>query len=221
MGRLLANSSEMSDGSRLLIKGEIVIFRSITSFSPSWAPLCGKKDKISPLFNPELSQPPRAYPKFHPGGKFPSGVALECTEAAPDLTLIDLEGTVHSLVEQRCQKIVILDFWATWCQPCVSLMPALQELHDTYGDQGLEIWAVSVGENSETVSSFMTAAGYTFTALLDSMHVAADDYGVTGIPRQFIIDASGEVQIDLQGKTQIMDFEYEDVLPGLLEELPE
>ena len=100
-------------------------------------------------------------------------------------------------------------------------MPALQELHDIYGDQGLEIWAVSVGESSETVSSFMTAGGYTFTALLDTLRVAADDYGVLGIPRQFIIDASGEVQIDLQGKTQIMDFEYEDVLPGLLSEIPE
>lgn len=142
-------------------------------------------------------------------------------DTAPDLTLIDLEGTEHSLEEQRCNKVVILDFWATWCQPCVDLMPALQELHDTYSDQGLEIWAVSVSEDLDTVSSFMTAGGYTFTALLDTLRVAADDHGVLGIPRQFIIDASGEVQIDLQGKTQIMDFEYEDVLPGLLDEIPE
>ena len=145
----------------------------------------------------------------------------EPTEAAPNLTLPDLDGTEHSLAEQRCQKVVILDFWATWCSPCVELMPDLQELHDTYGDQGLEIWAVSVGEDAETVSNFMTAAGYTFTAVLDSVRGAADDYGVLGIPRQFIIDASGAVQIDLQGKNQILDFDYDDVLPQMLGELQE
>ncbi len=110
---------------------------------------------------------------------------------APDFTLEDLDGNEVSLSSLR-GKAVYLNFWATWCTPCVKEMPSLQEVYDKYGDR-VAIYAVNVGESRAVVSEFLEENGYTFTVLLDEDRVVAHRYQVRGIPTNIFIDSRGVV----------------------------
>jgi len=110
---------------------------------------------------------------------------------APDFILEDLDGNEVSLSSLR-GKAVYLNFWATWCTPCVKEMPSLQEVYDKYGDR-VAIYAVNVGESRAVVSEFLEENGYTFTVLLDEDRVVAHRYQVRGIPTNIFIDSRGVV----------------------------
>lgn len=147
---------------------------------------------------------------------------LPCAEPAdpaPDLTLMNLEGQDISIHGQRCQKVLLLDFWAMWCGPCREGLPLLQELHDTYADQGLLVLAVNLAEDPDAVRAFMADAGYTFPVLLDPGDLARTEYEVTSIPRQIIVDAAGEVRFDRTGLYGIEDLDHHAIIPALLAEL--
>ncbi len=150
--------------------------------------------------------------------------AIPCPEPAapaPNLVLTDLTGATHDISAYRCEQVVLLDFWASWCGPCRDGMPLLQELQDTYADAGLLVLAVNLAENEQAVRDFVTAGGYTFAVLLDPGQTAPTEYEITGIPRQVIIDAAGEVRFDRTGLNSIAHIDHHAVLPGLLAELPE
>ncbi|HCJ10995.1 MAG TPA: alkyl hydroperoxide reductase, partial [Clostridiales bacterium] len=89
-------------------------------------------------------------------------------------------------------KAVYLNFWATWCPPCVKEMPSLQEVYDKYGDR-VAIYAVNVGESRAVVSEFLEENGYTLTVLLDEDQVVTHRYLVRGIPTNVFIDPHGMV----------------------------
>lgn len=147
---------------------------------------------------------------------------LPCAEPAdpaPDLTLTGLDGEVVSIHAQRCQKVLLLDFWAMWCGPCREGLPLLQELHDTYADQGLLVLAVNLAEDADAVRAFMANAGYTFPVLLDPDGLAPAQYDVWSIPRQVIVDAAGEVRFDRIGLNAIEDLDHHTIIPALLAEL--
>lgn len=141
-------------------------------------------------------------------------------QPAPDLALADLAGGLVRLDDLRCDHVLLLDFWATWCGPCREGLPLLQELHDTYGDQGLRVLAVNLAEPAGLVTSFMEEHGYTFTALLDPERQSAAAYEITSIPRQVIIDAVGEIRFDRTGTNGIDDLDHHVIIPELLAELP-
>jgi len=151
----------------------------------------------------------------------PADVCPEPESPAPNLVLTDLDGATHDLSAYRCEKVVVLDFWASWCGPCRVGMPLLQELHETYADEGLLVLAVNLAENEQAVRTFITEGGYTFPVLLDPDQVGPTEYEITGIPRQVIIDAAGEVRYDRTGLNSIAHIDHHAVLPGLLAELPE
>jgi peroxiredoxin len=89
---------------------------------------------------------------------------------------------------------VLLNFWATWCGPCASEMPYLQQVYDDWQETGLVLLAVNVGEDYSDVEDFVKSRGLSFPILLDSEGLVAAQYGVSSIPASFFIDSQGIVQ---------------------------
>lgn len=112
---------------------------------------------------------------------------------APDFTLTDMHGQQVSLSQFR-GKVVILNFWATWCPPCREEMPSMERLYRDYQDKGLVMLAVNVDENGkQAVAEFLQKTPHSFPILLDSENVAQNTYGVFRFPESFIIDRNGVV----------------------------
>jgi len=116
---------------------------------------------------------------------------------APDFTLEDLDGNKVSLSDYK-GKIVILDFWATWCHPCVEELPHIQKLHEKFKEEEIVVLTINMDWEKEKVRSFMEKHEYTFKVLLCTDEVRKA-YGVTGIPSVFVIDKQGMIQANYVG----------------------
>ena len=108
-------------------------------------------------------------------------------EAAPPLRLPGLDGRTIDLGDAR-GKVVLVNFWATWCPPCVEEIPSLQRLYRARRDQGLEILAVEVGESPEQVRAFLADKPVDFPVLLDPDGKALAAWGVHAFPTTFVLD---------------------------------
>lgn len=91
------------------------------------------------------------------------------------------------------KKLVLLNFWATWCPYCVKEIPQLKEIYSKYKSKGLEIIAVNLGENQKNVEKFIKNYNIEYLILLDQRGISARMYGVQGIPTNFLIDLKGNV----------------------------
>lgn len=109
---------------------------------------------------------------------------------APDFTLFDALGVEHTLSDYQ-GKIVILDFWATWCHPCLIVMPHLQAIHERFKDQDVVVMGINAWENGDP-KALMDERGWDYLLLLKGDQVAAD-YGVGSIPTMVVIDQSGQI----------------------------
>jgi len=110
-----------------------------------------------------------------------------------EFTLPLLDGSSASLSSLKKGKVVILNFWATWCPPCRAEMPSMETLYNRYKDKGLEILAVDIGENAQTVRQFIQRNNYTFPILLDTARQTSSIYGIEAIPTTFIISREGKI----------------------------
>jgi peroxiredoxin len=106
------------------------------------------------------------------------------------LPLLDGENATLSAYKG---KVVILNFWATWCQPCRIEMPSMEILYKRFKNNGLEILAVDGGENDATVRQFVQNSNYTFPVLMDRNGRVNSVYGIQYIPTSFIIDREGKI----------------------------
>lgn len=114
-------------------------------------------------------------------------------QSAPDFTLNDMQGKKVSLADLK-GKVVILNFWATWCPPCREEMPSMEMLYRKFKDQGLVILAVNVEKDgAKLVQSFLQRSPYTFPILLDDDAEVQNRYKVFRFPETFIIDRNGNV----------------------------
>lgn len=112
---------------------------------------------------------------------------------APGFTLKAPDGRKVSLKDFK-GKVVFLNFWATWCPPCVAEMPAMEALHKKFKDKGLFVIAVNSEESVNKVSKFIKKRSYTFLVLLDEDgSVANDSYRAIGFPTTYLIDKLGNV----------------------------
>jgi peroxiredoxin len=118
--------------------------------------------------------------------------------AASEFTLTDLEGRTHSLSQHR-GNIVMVNFWATWCKPCTTEMPAMQACYDRLRDKGFVVLAVNELEDEAKVREHITAYAHTFPVLLDQDNRVANQYGVYGLPVSVFIDEHGIVQEYIKG----------------------
>ncbi len=107
---------------------------------------------------------------------------------APDFTLESLTGEMVRLSEQRGTPVVV-NFWATWCPPCVEEMPALQAL----ADSGVKVFGINMREDAEAVRDFVTDLGITYPILLDPDDATVLAYSVLGLPQTVVIDANGVI----------------------------
>ena len=121
------------------------------------------------------------------------GVELaDASEPALNFTLEDIQGRPVHLEAYR-GRVVLLNFWATWCVPCRVEMPSLERLYQTYQEQGLVVVAVAAGEGREKVAPFVQEYALSFPVLVDPNSKVTDDYRVWAIPTTFVIGARGEV----------------------------
>ncbi|MGH7796248.1 MAG: TlpA family protein disulfide reductase [Candidatus Binatia bacterium] len=117
---------------------------------------------------------------------------LKTPTPAPEFVLKDPAGNQINLPELR-GKVVFLNFWATWCLPCLEEMPALEKLHQELQKDGLVIFAVNFQEGPERVKEFLTKHNLTFTALLDRDGKVAERYQAWALPASVIINKRGEI----------------------------
>jgi peroxiredoxin len=109
---------------------------------------------------------------------------------APAFLLNDSDGNVVRLDDLR-GKVVLLNFWATWCPPCRLEMPSLEALHRQLGLRGLAVLAVATRDDASDVRSFFNEHRLSFPALLDPGAHAYGDYGIWSLPTSFVIDKQG------------------------------
>jgi peroxiredoxin len=114
---------------------------------------------------------------------------------APDFTLKSLDGQTVSLRDFR-GKTVLLNLWATWCGPCLSEMPFLQEVSEDpdWAERGLKVLAVNLGESSAAVRQFMDENRLSFRVLLDTENEVGVRYNARYIPTTFFIDKNGIIR---------------------------
>lgn len=115
---------------------------------------------------------------------------LPVGELAPEWQLNDAEGQTHALSEYR-GKVVVLDFWATWCGPCSTVMARMQKLHEKLKERGVVVIGVNSWEQNDPVE-VMKKKGYDYKLLLKGEEIA-DAYGVTTLPAVYVIGADGKV----------------------------
>ncbi|HEY8417565.1 MAG TPA: redoxin domain-containing protein [Limnochordales bacterium] len=122
-----------------------------------------------------------------------SDAAAELGRMAPDFALYDVNGRVVQLSEFRGDKGVFVNFWATWCPPCLREMPAMQALFERRGHE-VAILAVNYRETRDQVQGFMADLGLQFPALLDVQGDVAHRYNVWSYPTSVFIDRDGVVR---------------------------
>ena len=117
---------------------------------------------------------------------------------APDFTLPDLEGKLHGLADFR-GRVVVLNFWATWCPPCIDEMPSLQRLHQALADRGVAVIAVSVDERFSDVPTFVQKFDLTFSVLYDEGKKVSRKYQTFKYPETYILDREGRLKSKVVG----------------------
>jgi thiol-disulfide isomerase/thioredoxin len=134
----------------------------------------------------------------------------------PDLTLATLEGDKVSLADLAGRPLII-NFWATWCPPCRSEMPALVELYYRHADQGLVVIAVNAGETTGLVQGYADELELNFPVVLDPKMKAAAAFSVVSLPTTFFVGRDGLIQERHAGELTPDQFESK-VAPLLIGE---
>ena len=111
---------------------------------------------------------------------------------APDFELDLLDGKKFRLSEHK-GKIIVLDFWASWCGPCLQVMPQVDKVADEFADRGVELVAVNLEETEDRIQAALDRLKLKMTVALDRNGRTAEKYGATSIPQTVIIDRNGKV----------------------------
>ena len=120
----------------------------------------------------------------------PAGDATPLPQFFEGFSAKTVDGRTVRLSEYR-GKVVILNFWATWCFPCLYEMPLLQRIHTRFEDRGLTVVAVAVFDELESVRSYQTKYGYTFPILFHDSNAGKNTLGLLGVPQTYILGRDG------------------------------
>lgn len=136
---------------------------------------------------------------------------------APAFSLPDLSGKAVSLSDYK-GKVILLNFWASWCPPCRAEMPSLQKLSNSLKDKKFVVLAVGLDQDQEQIRSFINSERYAFKVLLDPESRAARIYNVTLYPTSFILDKKGVIKHKVVGATDWTDVKVVKELKKLADE---
>jgi len=128
-----------------------------------------------------------------------ANTALRIGDTVPSIVLSGLNGVPVRIPEDLRGKVFILHFWQIGCSSCKLEMPAMDEMYGRYRRKGLEILAVNVGQKKETVKVFAAELKVSYTLLIDPDEKSARLFGVTDVPRTYLIDRSGVVRYRILG----------------------
>jgi peroxiredoxin len=123
----------------------------------------------------------------------PSTTAVVAGDVAPDFQLEDTKGNQISLADLR-GKVILVNFWATWCPPCIEEMPSMERLHEAMAGDDFVMLAINTEQNGRTVvPEFLKKTPYTFPILYDDKGVVQQLYSVYKFPESFIVGKDGTV----------------------------
>jgi len=113
---------------------------------------------------------------------------------APRFNASTPEGTKIGIDDLK-GKLVLLNFWATWCPPCILEMPTMEKLHQEFKEEGLEVVAMNFMEGPKTINAFIKKRGFTFTVLMDRSGEISQRYGVHALPVTYLIGRQGNILV--------------------------
>ena len=183
--------------------------RVIVLLAASLAGACGGADD---------QPPPKTPGSGGGGGKEP--LTIECKgqpsigNAAPTMKIDSLNGGGSIAVAPG--KVTVIDFWATWCEPCKKSFPKYQDLYTKYKASGLEIMAVSADDESGGIPDFAKTYGAKFPVGWDKSHKAFDCFKVENMPSAYVVDKKGVVRFVHKGYHPGEEDQLEKEIKGLL-----
>ena len=139
-------------------------------------------------------------PSFQGG----AGPAVEVGDEAPDFSLMSDQGQTIQLRDFR-GKLVVLNFWATWCPPCIEELPSLNRFHQRFASRGVVVLGVSVDENPRAYQDFLRKAGVQFLTVRDPDRKVSHLYGTFKYPETYLIDRQGKVVQKVVSNADWMD----------------
>lgn len=137
------------------------------------------------------------------------GKSLKVGDALLELSSFQLEGKLPADLKG---KVVLLDFWASWCGPCKESFPAMEDLHKKYGEKGLIILAINVDENVAAMKDFLKEHAASFTIVHDATKKLVGTANISSMPTSFLLDKDGKVAVvhkGFHGKDTVKQYEAE------------
>lgn len=126
----------------------------------------------------------------------PSAFGLEQGEQAPDFTLPDIQDGKPAISLSALRgKTVYVDFWASWCTPCLRSMPLINELYAKYRERGFEVVAINVDDPVDDGREFLLDTPLDYLIAADTQSSVLEQYGVIGMPTSFLVDPQGVVRL--------------------------
>lgn len=127
--------------------------------------------------------------------------ALKIGDPPPKIILSDLNGHTMTIPGDFKGKVVIIHFWAVWCSRCLEELSALQSIYINHKQKGLVVIAINQGQSKEEVRSFVKKLGITYPVSLDPDKKLGKQYGVSVLPRTFILQRNGLMKYKIVGET--------------------
>ena len=139
----------------------------------------------------------------------------QAPKPAPALKLRDLDGATRDLAQLK-GRVVLINFWATWCPPCRREMPSMERLSHTFKGEAFSVLAVNVGEDADSIDAFtgQLDTKLTFPILLDSTSRTLQAWKVAGLPTTFLIDKKGRVVASAIGGRE---FDHPEIVKAIRE----
>ena len=170
----------------------------------------------------------RVHPLLLVGAAALAGCAHSVPTASSPLTSQPLvlklplypSGRMHNLAEDR-GNVVLLDVWATWCEPCKQALPLYQELQGKYGHLGFKVYAINIDEDVKKIPAFLQERNLALPILLDAgAKVSEDQLHVQAMPTTVMLDRAGQIRFRHDGFNPLGSSRYESEVQTLLAESP-
>lgn len=114
-------------------------------------------------------------------------------DLAPDIKGTDIQGKQVSLQGVRGQHLTLVNFWATWCGPCITELPALQKLHEKMQEDGIKVVGIVLDDSPESVAEYTNKYKLSYPMIFDAEGASKRPYEINGLPESFILDGEGRI----------------------------